>query len=109
MAYIMNSDKETMTAKNYQGKPHEGDVKEVIKKDYEDQLRGQYHDQVYEGVKAGLRTQFYEKAIWQAVYKRALNKDEATATDEEKEKAKKTADDYLEQNKEAIKDDPNTS
>ena len=106
MAYIMNSDKETMTAKNYQGKPHEGDVKEVIKKDYEDQLRGQYHDQVYEGVKAGLRTQFYEKAIWQAVYKRALNKDEATATDEEKEKAKKTADDYLEQNKEAIKDDP---
>lgn len=106
MAYIMNSDKETMTAKNYQGKPHEGDVKEVIKKDYEDQLRGQYHDQVYEGVEAGLRTQFYEKAIWQAVYKRALNKDEATATDEEKEKAKKTADDYLEQNKEAIKDDP---
>ena len=106
MAYIMNSDKETMTAKNYQGKPHEGDVQEVIKKDYEDQLRGQYHDQVYEGVEAGLRTQFYEKAIWQAVYKRALNKDEATATDEEKEKAKKTADDYLEQNKEAIKDDP---
>lgn len=104
MAYIMNSDKETMTAENYQGKPHENDVKGVIKKDYEDQLRGQYHDQVYEGVKAGLRTQFYEKAIWQAVYKQALNKDEAT--DEEKEKAKKTADDYLEQNKEAIENDP---
>ena len=106
MAYIMNSDKETMTAKDYQGKPHEGDVKEVIKKDYEDQLRGQYHDQVYEGVKAGLRTQFYENAIRQIVYKQALNKDEDTATDEEKAKAQKTADDYLEQNKKAIEDDP---
>lgn len=106
MAYIMNSDKETMTAENYQGKPHESDVKEVIKKDYEDQLRGQYHDQVYEGVKAGLRTQFYENAIHQIVYKKALNKDEDTATDEEKAKAQKTADDYLEQNKKAIEDDP---
>ncbi|MBU5249239.1 hypothetical protein KQH93_05510 [Coprococcus comes] len=106
MAYIMNSDKETMTAEHYQGKPHEGDVKEVIKKDYEDQLRGQYHDQVYEGVKAGLRTQFYENAIRQIVYKQALNKDEDTATDEEKAKAQKTADDYLEQNKKAIEDDP---
>lgn len=106
MAYIMNSDKETMTAENYQGKPHESDVKEVIKKDYEDQLRGQYHDQVYEGVKAGLRTQFYENAIRQIVYKQALNKDEDTATDEEKAKAQKTADDYLEQNKKAIEDDP---
>ncbi len=106
MAYIMNSDKETMTAENYQGKPHESDVKEVIKKDYEDQLKGQYHDQVYEGVEAGLRTQFYENAIHQIVYKKALNKDEDTATDEEKAKAQKTADDYLEQNKKAIEDDP---
>lgn len=53
-----------------------------------------------------MRTQFYEKAIQQAVYEQALGKAESEATDEEKAAAKEQAEGYIKQNKEAIDKDP---
>lgn len=112
MSYIMNSGKETeddkpMIAENPQPQEHEKEVHDEIYKVYEPQIKQNFHNQIYEGIKADLLKQFYERAIQQAVYNKALgDKTEETATEEEKAAAKKQAESYIEQNKEAIDKDP---
>lgn len=111
MSYIMNSGKESdddkpMIAKDPQKQEHEDDVYNAIYEVYEPQIKQNFHDQIFAGIENNLRTQFYEKAIQQAVYEQALGKAESEATDEEKAAAKKQAEGYIKQNKEAIDKDP---
>ena len=111
MSYIMNSGKETdadkpMIAKDPQKQEHEDDVYNAIYEVYEPQIKQNFHDQIFTGIENDLRTQFYEKAIQQAVYEQALGKAESEATDEEKAAAKEQAEGYIKQNKEAIDKDP---
>lgn len=111
MSYIMNSGKESdddkpMIAKDPQKQEHEDDVYNVIYEVYEPQIKQNFHDQIFAGIENDLRTQFYEKAIQQAVYEQALDKAESEATDEEKAAAKEQAEGYIKQNKEAIDKDP---
>lgn len=111
MSYIMNSGKESdddkpMIAKDPQKQEHEDDVYNVIYEVYEPQIKQNFHDQIFAGIENDLRTQFYEKAIQQAVYEQALGKAESEATDEEKAAAKEQAEGYIKQNKEAIDKDP---
>ena len=111
MSYIMNSGKESdddkpMIAKDPQKQEHEDDVYNAIYEVYEPQIKQNFHDQIFAGIENDLRTQFYEKAIQQAVYEQALGKAESEATDEEKAAAKEQAEGYIKQNKEAIDNDP---
>lgn len=111
MSYIMNSGKESdddkpMIAKDPQKQEHEDDVYNAIYEVYEPQIKQNFHDQIFAGIENDLRTQFYEKAIQQAVYEQALGKAESEATDEEKADAKEQAEGYIKQNKEAIDKDP---
>ena len=111
MSYIMNSGKESdddkpMIAKDPQKQEHEDDVYNAIYEVYEPQIKQNFHDQIFAGIENDLRTQFYEKAIQQAVYEQALGKAESGATDEEKAAAKEQAEGYIKQNKEAIDKDP---
>ena len=111
MSYIMNSGKESdddkpMIAKDPQKQEHEDDVYNAIYEVYEPQIKQNFHDQIFAGIENDLRTQFYEKAIQQAVYEQALGKAESVATDEEKAAAKEQAEGYIKQNKEAIDKDP---
>lgn len=111
MSYIMNSGKESdddkpMIAKDPQKQEHEDDVYNAIYEVYEPQIKQNFHDQIFAGIENDLRTQFYEKAIQQAVYEQALGKAESEATDEEKAAAKGQAEGYIKQNKEAIDKDP---
>lgn len=111
MSYIMNSGKESdddkpMIAKDPQKQEHEDDVYNAIYEVYEPQIKQNFHDQIFAGIENDLRTQFYEKAIQQAVYEQALGKAESEATDEEKAAAKERAEGYIKQNKEAIDKDP---
>lgn len=53
------------------------------------QIKQNFHDQIFAGIENNLRTQFYEKAIQQAVYEQALGKAESEATDEEKAAAER--------------------
>lgn len=111
MSYIMNSGKESdddkpMIAKDPQKQEHEDDVYNAIYEVYEPQIKQNFHDQIFAGIENNLRTQFYEKAIQQAVYEQALGEAESEATDEEKAAAKEQAEGYIKQNKEAIDKDP---
>ena len=111
MSYIMNSGKESdddkpMIAKDPQKQEHEDDVYNAIYEGYEPQIKQNFHDQIFAGIENDLRTQFYEKAIQQAVYEQALGKAESEAKDEEKAAAKEQAEGYIKQNKEAIDKDP---
>lgn len=111
MSYIMNSGKKSdddkpMIAKDPQKQEHEDDVYNAIYEVYEPQIKQNFHDQIFAGIENDLRTQFYEKAIQQAVYEQALGKAESEATDEEKAAAKEQAEGYIKQNKEAIDKDP---
>lgn len=111
MSYIMNSGKESdddkpMIAKDPWKQEHEDDVYNAIYEVYEPQIKQNFHDQIFAGIENNLRTQFYEKAIQQAVYEQALGKAESEATDEEKAAAKEQAEGYIKQNKEAIDKDP---
>ena len=111
MSYIMNSGKESdddkpMIAKDPQKQEHEDDVYNAIYEVYEPQIKQNFHHQIFAGIENDLRTQFYEKAIQQAVYEQALGKAESEATDEEKAAAKEQAEGYIKQNKEAIDKDP---
>lgn len=111
MSYIMNSGKESdddkpMIAKDPQKQEHEDDVYNAIYEVYEPQIKQNFHDQIFAGIENDLRTQFYEKAIQQAVYEQALGKAESEATDKEKAAAKEQAEGYIKQNKEAIDKDP---
>ena len=97
MSYIMNSGKESnddkpMIAKDPQKQEHEGEVYDEIYKVYEPQIKQNYHDQIYAGIKQDLLVKFYKKAIAQTLVKAGQSEEDANA--------------YVEANKEAIEKDP---
>lgn len=113
MSYIMNSGKESdadkpMIAKDPQKQEHEDEVYNEIYKVYEPQIKQNYHDQIYAGIKQNLLVTFYENAIQDAVYKQALAKaaDPENPTDAEKQAAQEQAKAYVEQHKTDIDKDP---
>ena len=81
---------------------------EVIYKVYEPQIKQNFHDQIYAGIKQNLLVTFYENAIQDAVYKQALAKaaDPENPTDAEKQAAQEQAKAYVEQHKTDIDKDP---
>ena len=97
MSYIMNSGKKSdddkpMIAKDPQKQKHEDEVYDEIYKVYEPQIKQNFHDQVYAGIKQELLVKFYKNAIAQTLVKAGQSKEEANA--------------YVEANKEAIEKDP---
>ena len=114
MSYIMNSGKKTeadkpMIAKDPKPQEHEEEVNKAIYDVYEPQIKQNFHDQIFAGIEQSFRQQYYEKAIQQAVYQDVLSKtaaDPENPTDEEKKAAQDQASAYVEQNKDAIDQDP---
>lgn len=97
MSYIMNSGKETdadkpMIAENPQKQEHEDEVYDEIYKVYEPQIKQNFHDQIYAGIKQDLLVKFYKNAIAQTLVKAGRSEEDANA--------------YVEANKEAIEKDP---
>lgn len=97
MSYIMNSGKESdddkpMIAKDPQKQEHEDEVYNEIYKVYEPQIKQNYHDQIYAGIKQDLLVKFYKNAIAQTLVKAGQSEEDANA--------------YVEANKEAIEKDP---
>ena len=97
MSYIMNSGKESdddkpMIAKDPQKQEHEDEVYDEIYKVYESQIKQNFHDQIYAGIKQDLLVKFYENAIAQTLVKAGQSEEDANA--------------YVEANKEAIEKDP---
>ena len=97
MSYIMNSGKESdddkpMIAKDPQKQEHEDEVYNEIYKVYEQQIKQNFHDQIYAGIEKDLLVKFYKKAIAQTLVKAGQSEEDANA--------------YVEANKEAIEKDP---
>ena len=97
MSYIMNSGKESnddkpMIAKDPQKQEHEDEVYDEIYKVYEPQIKQNFHDQIYAGIKQELLVKFYKNAIAQTLVKAGQSEEDANA--------------YVEANKEAIEKDP---
>ena len=97
MSYIMNSGKETeadkpMIAKDPKKQEHEDDVYNEIYKVYEPQIKQNFHDQIYAGVKQELLVKFYKNAIANVLVQGGQSEEDANA--------------YVEANKEAIEKDP---
>ncbi len=97
MSYIMNSGKESdddkpMIAKDPQKQEHEDEVYNEIYKVYEPQIKQNFHDQIYAGIKQDLLVKFYKNAIAQTLVKAGQSEEDANA--------------YVEANKEAIEKDP---
>ena len=97
MSYIMNSGKESdddkpMIAKDPQKQKHEDEVYDEIYKVYEPQIKQNFHDQIYAGIKQELLVKFYKNAIAQTLVKAGQSEKDANA--------------YVEANKEAIEKDP---
>ena len=97
MSYIMNSGKKSdddkpMIAKDPQKQKHEDEVYDEIYKVYEPQIKQNFHDQIYAGIKQELLVKFYKNAIAQTLVKAGQSEEYANA--------------YVEANKEAIEKDP---
>ncbi len=97
MSYIMNSGKKSdddkpMIAKDPQKQKHEDEVYDEIYKVYEPQIKQNFHDQIYAGIKQELLVKFYKNAIAQTLVKDGQSEEDANA--------------YVEANKEAIEKDP---
>ena len=97
MSYIMNSGKKSdddkpMIAKDPQKQKHEDEVYDEIYKVYEPQIKQNFHDQIYAGIKQELLVKFYKNAIAQTLVKDGQSEKDANA--------------YVEANKEAIEKDP---
>ena len=97
MSYIMNSGKKSdddkpMIAKDPQKQKHEDEVYDEIYKVYEPQIKQNFHDQIYAGIKQDLLVKFYKNAIAQTLVKAGQSEEDANA--------------YVEANKEAIEKDP---
>lgn len=97
MSYIMNSGKKSdddkpMIAKDPQKQKHEDEVYDEIYKVYEPQIKQNFHDQIYAGIKQELLVKFYKNAIAQTLVKAGQSNEDANA--------------YVEANKEAIEKDP---
>ena len=97
MSYIMNSGKKSdddkpMIAKDPQKQKHEDEVYDEIYKVYEPQIKQNFHDQIYAGIKQDLLVKFYKNAIAQTLVKAGQSEEDANA--------------YVEANKEAIEKAP---
>ena len=97
MSYIMNSGKKSdddkpMIAKDPQKQKHEDEVYDEIYKVYEPQIKQNFHDQIYAGIKQDLLVKFYKNAIAQTLVKAGQSEEDAN--------------EYVEANKEAIEKDP---
>ena len=97
MSYIMNSGKKSdddkpMIAKDPQKQKHEDEVYDEIYKVYEPQIKQNFHDQIYAGIKQELLVKFYKNAIAQTLVKAGQSEEDANT--------------YVEANKEAIEKDP---
>lgn len=97
MSYIMNSGKKSdddkpMIAKDPQKQKHEDEVYDEIYKVYEPQIKQNFHDQIYAGIKQELLVKFYKNAIAQTLVKAGQSEEDANA--------------YVEAYKEAIEKDP---
>ena len=95
--YRMNSGKKSdddkpMIAKDPQKQKHEDEVYDEIYKVYEPQIKQNFHDQIYAGIKQDLLVKFYKNAIAQTLVKAGQSEEDANA--------------YVEANKEAIEKDP---
>ena len=103
-----SDDDKPMIAKDHQKQKHEDEVYDEIYKVYEPQIKQNFHDQIYAGIKQNLLVTFYENAIQDAVYKQALAKaaDPENPTDAEKQAAQEQAKAYVEQHKTDIDKDP---
>ena len=109
MSYIMNMGKKTptMAAETPKDPDHYKDVHDTLYADYESQIRSNFHDQIYAGIKENFRQEYYKGAIRQAVYTQALGgKTDETATEEEKTAANEQADAYMKDNEKDISNDP---
>ena len=81
-----------MIAKDPQKQKHEDEVYDEIYKVYEPQIKQNFHDQIYAGIKQELLVKFYKNAIAQTLVKAGQSEEDANA--------------YVEANKEAIEKDP---
>ena len=81
-----------MIAKDPQKQEHEDEVYDEIYKVYEPQIKQNFHDQIYAGIKQDLLVKFYKNAIAQTLVKAGQSEEDANA--------------YVEANKEAIEKDP---
>ena len=81
-----------MIAKDPQKQKHEDEVYDEIYKVYEPQIKQNFHDQIYAGIKQDLLVKFYKNAIAQTLVKAGQSEEDANA--------------YVEANKEAIEKDP---
>ena len=108
MSYIMNMGKDTptMAAETPKDPDHYKDVHDTLYADYESQIRSNFHDQIYAGVKENFRQEYYKGAIKKAIYLRSLGKAEEDATAEEKTAANEQADAYMKDNEKDISKDP---
>lgn len=87
-----SDDDKPMIAKDPQKQKHEDEVYDEIYKVYEPQIKQNFHDQIYAGIKQELLVKFYKNAIAQTLVKAGQSEENANA--------------YVEANKEAIEKDP---
>ena len=87
-----SDDDKPMIAKDPQKQKHEDEVYDEIYKVYEPQIKQNFHDQIYAGIKQELLVKFYKNAIAQTLVKAGQSEEDANA--------------YVEANKEAIEKDP---
>ena len=108
MSYIMQDDKGNpiMVAEKPEKHEHYDEIYKAMLDLYTDQITKQFHDQIFAGIEADLRQQFYENAIWNIVYQQSLGEDEDDASDEEKQAASDKADAFMDANADAIAENP---
>ena len=110
MGYIMNVDKDTPAMVALNGaeaarNPHYEDVHNKIYNDYLPDIKQQIEAQVREEILASLRIEFWKGAITQVVYQSKITEE---STDEEKKAAQDEAKKFVEDNNDAIKENPKT-
>lgn len=116
MAYIMKDDdgNPIMTAEDPRKHEHYVEIYDEMYRLYEDQIRQQFHDQIYDGVVAQLRQQYYEGAIKNIVmegYKSQIRQNKIAEFIEKgrnEKEAEANADAYMEQNAETIDSEAST-
>lgn len=109
MAYIMKGDTNgdgkkddpIMVAQEPKKHTHYDEIYNEMYQLYLDPITQNFHDEIYEGVVAQLRQQYYEEYIWNIIYNQNLGE----GSDEEKEEAKTKADKFMEDNADAISKD----
>ena len=107
MSYIMQDDKGNpiMVAEKPEKHEHYDEIYKAMLDLYTDQITKQFHDQIFAGIEADLRQQYYEGAIKNIIYQQALGKAESGATEDEKAAANEVAENYMNENADAISED----